>query len=116
MSPLLYIGVTWDTFRMSGTIPVVIDSLYICVKGFDSGSQAIFINLLGISNEALFSSRFENSWQTSDSVVHDIIRLALEDLMYFVGLSLFSSIYLANVEPTVRKCWLNCSAISILFV
>ena len=42
-SPLLYIGVTWEILKASGTMPVVIDWLYINVRGFDSGSAAILI-------------------------------------------------------------------------
>ena len=47
-----------DILNSSGAIPLAIDSLEICVKGIDNGSESILIHLFGISSEVLFSFKY----------------------------------------------------------
>jgi hypothetical protein len=50
---LFYIGATLEFFKISGIILDVIDLLKINVNGTESCLDAIFINLFGMSREAL---------------------------------------------------------------
>ena len=48
-------GVTFDILKIAGTCPDNIDSLYILVKGIQSGPLASLISLFGTLRDALFS-------------------------------------------------------------
>jgi hypothetical protein len=57
-------GVTREIFRMSGTIPVLIDSLYILVNTGEIIGAVFFIIVLGISKDALVLSSVKNRLST----------------------------------------------------
>lgn len=61
-------GVTLDILKISGTTPDDIDSLYILVKGTESGPLASLISLLGTLRHALFSFNPANNVNTCASV------------------------------------------------
>jgi hypothetical protein len=57
-------GVTREIFGMSGTIPVLIDSLYILVNTGEIIGAIFFIIELGISKDALALSSVKNRFST----------------------------------------------------
>jgi hypothetical protein len=95
-------------FRISGTIPVDIDSLNITVKTGDKILDAVLTKMFGTLVELRFPSNELKRDCTSDSDTGYITKIDTGELStYMHGSSRQVPIEFANLGPTLIKCSLN---------
>ena len=99
------IGVILDIFRISGTTPVLIDSLYIVVKGGERIEDAILTIVFGTLIEVLLPSSPLKRHCTWYSVTLVMTKLDTGELcIYLHGSSFDFGNEFAKLGPTVTKC------------
>ena len=108
---------TLEIFKTAGTIPVLIDSLYILVKGTEICAAAIFINLLGIPIDDYVSFKSEKIFIICSCETGVMVKVSVGELwIYDVGSMFVLLICSAKFEPTFMKWSFNCLQMSVLSV